>query len=255
MNVHADVIDAHTHLPDNSSSDEMLKDLILQMDLTSVDVSVILPIAYDTSSTLNNFVADTVKKYPDRLIGLGSIHPKDERKALKEMERFPDLHLGGVKLHPLLQNFHLSTPEMDSIAEKAETLELPLFIHSYFPHNTAESEGLYRLTVNYPRTQFVLAHLGGPAFLDCYAYVERRRAGYDNVYFDLSSVAVIFRKSPYLSHIKWLIEQIGADRVMFGSNYPKYQLVEALSAFDELGLSFKESQQILGKTASNLLKL
>ncbi len=249
-----DVVDAHAHV----ALHEPLKDLIMQMDMTSVDMAVILFVAEkDVGRTqkYHDFIADTVKGAPDRFIGFGSVHPDGGKKALEELDRFPDLGLKGVKFHPLLQNFHCNSEEMDTIAKRAEDLDIPLLIHSYFPYNRGESEGLYKLITNHPGTTFILAHVGGPAFLECYAYVERRRSGVDNVYFEVSSVSVTFRRSPYREHLKWLLEQMGADRVMFGSDYPRYQVVDALAAFDELELSFKDSQQILGKTIANLLKL
>jgi len=259
-----DIVDAHAHLamPGNlfENHEASPEDLILQMDIASVDMAVILAVASEKGNLkatrkYNDFIADTVKRFSDRFIGFGSVHPEDGRKAAEELDRFPDLGLKGVKLHPVLQNFHCNSEGMNLIAEKCEDLAIPVLIHSHFLYDASESEGLYRLTVKNEETAFILAHMGGHTFLDLYSHVERRRSGRDNVYFDISSVAVMFRRSPYTSHIAWLIQQMGADRVVFGSNYPKYHMVDALTAFDELGLPFKESQQVLGKTIAELLKL
>ncbi len=259
-----DVIDAHCHLctaenPYRYGCEAPVEELIEQMDLASVDVAVVLAVATQSNrkatAQYNDFIAHTVEEFPDRLVGFGSVHPADGKKALEELERVVDLGLKGIKLHPLFQHVHCDSPEMNQIAESAAQLDIPLFIHSYFPYMTEEAEHLYNLITAHPGTQFILAHTGGHTFLDFYAYVEMRSKGQDNVYFEISSLSVMFRKSPYTEHIKWLVEQMGADRVIFGSNYPRYQLVEALSAFDELGLSFDDSQQILGRTIAELLKL
>jgi predicted TIM-barrel fold metal-dependent hydrolase len=255
-----DVIDAHVHLPLNEKgAGNSVEDLILQMDMAGVDMAVVLAVATEKNNLphtqkYNDFIADAVKMAPRRLIGFGSVHPLDGKKALRELDRFPDLHLKGIKLHPLLQNFRCNIPEMDLIAEKAKDLKIPILIHSHFPCNT-EFEQLYNFVVSHPDTQIILAHMGGHRFLDCYVFAERRNPGTDNVYFDVSSVSSLFGRSPYTRHLKWLIEKMGSDRVIFGSNYPRYQLVDALSAFDELELSFEDSQQILGKTIAELLVL
>lgn len=257
-----DVIDAHAHLalPEEPDTPNPAQDLITQMDITSVDVAVILAVATEKGNlnhteAYNNFIAETVKQHPERLVGFGSVHPEDGKKSVDELNRFPDLGLKGVKLHPGLQHFHCDSKGMDSLAKKAADLDIPVLIHSYFPYNTAESERLYKLVVTHCNTKFILAHMGGHAFLDCYAYVEKRRAGADNVYFDVSSVVMMLAKSPYTENLRWLIEQMGSDRVVFGSNYPRYQLMDALEAFHEMGLSFEDSQHVLAKTMVKLLKL
>ncbi len=257
-----DLIDAHAHLalPEQPDIENQAEDLITQMDITSVDAAVILAMATEKGNLklterYNDFIADTAKKFSDRFIGFGSVHPGDGKKALEELDRFCDLGLKGLKVHPILQNFHCDSKEMDSVARKCEDLDIPVLIHSYFPYDVQENEGLHKLVGAHENTKFILAHVGGLAFLDCYAYVEARNAGKDHVYFDVSSVIMMFRNSPYTEQLRWLIEKMGADRVVFGSNYPKYQLLDALEALDEMGLSFEDSQQILARTMAELLKL
>lgn len=256
-----DIIDAHAHLafpqPLFEGHEAAAEDLVSQMETTSVDLAVVLALATEkgnlkATKKYNEFIADTAKEFCDQFTGVGSVHPGDAKKAVEELDRFCDLGLKGVKFHPGMQNFHCNDEEMNAIAKKCEDLDIPVIIHSYFPDDTSEYDRLYTLVADNQHTKFVLAHMGGHAFLDCYRYVQ---SSTKNVYFDVSSIAVMFRRSPYTEHIAWLIQKIGADRVMFGSNYPMYQLVDALAAFDDLGLPFEESQQILGKTAAELLKL
>lgn len=247
-----DVVDAHCHLYPESNTHALLE----QMDTASVDVAVILAVApnnVDKTQHLNEFIADTTKAFPDRFIGFGSVHPKTGEKAVQELERFPDLGLKGVKLHPVNQGFQCDIPEMDQISKKCEDLGLPILVHSYFPYNVLESERLYRCVVDHPDTLYILAHMGGHRFLDCLPYCARRKEGVHNVYFEVSSTAVMVKRSPYTEQLKWIITQMGTDRVVFGSNYPTYDLVDALSAVDDLGLSFEESQHILGRTLYDLL--
>ena len=257
-----DIIDAHAHLApyqdegDNAPAD----DLVTQMEMTSVDIAVVLAAAPEKGNLAateqhNEFIADITAQFHDQLIGMGSVHPGDGKKATEELDRFSDLKLKGVNLHPVVQHFHCDSKGMDALAKKAADLDIPVLIHSYFPYNIAESERLYKSVVTHCNTKFILAHMGGHAFLDCYAYVEKRRTGADNVYFDVSSVVMMFAKSPYTENLRWLIEQMGSDRVVFGSNYPRYQLMDALEAFHEMGLSFEDSQHVLAKTMVELLKL
>ncbi|MGC1121094.1 MAG: amidohydrolase family protein [Candidatus Methanofastidiosia archaeon] len=261
MNTLPDVIDAHVHLAGSGGSFDQntLDDLTLQMDIAAVDMAVVFAVASQEGITptqdSNTAVAAAVNEVPERLVGFCSVHPAQGEKAVQEVERGYSLGLKGIKFHPLLQNFHCDSDTMHLLARKAADLNMPILIHSSFPYNAKESENLYHLVSSNPETHFVLAHMGGYQFLDCYAYVEKRKSGMENTYFELSTIAPMFRRSPYTPQVKWLIEQMGADRVVFGSNYPHYQLVDALAAFRELELSYEDSQQILGKTLATLLNL
>lgn len=250
-----DVIDIHAHLalPGTlyKGHEATADDLIQQMEMNSVDLAVVLAVASDKEKEYNDFIADTVQEFPDRFIGFGSVHPQN-KNALKELDRFQDLGLQGVKIHPVMQNIHCDTPKLYAVAKKCADINIPVLIHSYFPHDILESERLYKLVTENKDTTFILAHMGGHRFLDCISYMGPQAP---NVYFDISSVSFMFSRSPYAEQVVWLIQKIGVDRVMFGSNYPVYDLADALAAFDDLGLSFEESQHVLGKTAADLLKL
>jgi predicted TIM-barrel fold metal-dependent hydrolase len=261
MNTLPDVIDAHVHLDSSKGSldQNTLEDLTLQMDIAAADMAVVFSVASQEGVTPtqdgNNAVAAAVNQMPERLVGFCSVHPAQGEKAIQEVERCHSLGLKGIKLHPLMQDFHCDSDTVYLLARKAAELDMPILIHSSFPYDTKESENLYHLVSSNPETNFVLAHMGGHQFLDCYAYVERRKSGNDNTYFELSTITSMFRRSPYTPQVKWLIEQMGADRVVFGSNYPHCQLVDALAAFRELELKYEDSQQILGKTLAHLLNL
>lgn len=261
MNTLPDVFDAHVHLdsPEGSLDQNTLEDLTLQMDIAAVDMAAVFSVASQEGVTPtqegNNAIAAAVNQIPERLVGFCSVHPAQGKKAVQEVERCHSLGLKGIKLHPLMQDFHCDNDTVHLLARKAAELDMPILIHSSFPYNTRESENLHHLVSSNPETNFVLAHMGGHKFLDYYAYVERRESGMDNTYFELSTIAPMFRRSPYTPQIRWLIQQMGADRVVFGSNYPHYQLVDALAAFRELKLKYEDSQQILGKTLAHLLNL
>ncbi|MBU6997081.1 MAG: amidohydrolase family protein [Theionarchaea archaeon] len=261
MNTLPDVIDAHVHLACSGSSldQSALDDFTLQMDIAAVDVAVVFTVAPQEGISLteerNTAVSTAVNEMPERLVGFCSVHPAQGKKAIQELERCCSLGLKGIKLHPLMQNFRCDNDMMHLLVRKAADLNMPILIHSSFPYDTRESENLYNLVSSSPDTNFILAHTGGVQFLDCYVYVEKRKLGMENVYFELSTLTSIFRRSPYIPQIKWLVEQMGADRVVFGSNYPHHQLVDALTSFRELELSYEDSQQILGKTLAHLLDL
>ncbi|MGQ4892432.1 MAG: amidohydrolase family protein, partial [Candidatus Njordarchaeia archaeon] len=60
----------------------------------------------DVGRTENTYVAELVRKYPDKFIGFGSINPRRKKKHIKErILRIKELNLKGIKLIPTLQFF------------------------------------------------------------------------------------------------------------------------------------------------------
>lgn len=57
--------------------------------------------------------------------------------------------------------------------------------------------------------------------------------------------------------VKCAIETIGADRMIFGTDFPQLIALKqrGLDLIDELGLSAAEKEKVLGGTARKLLKL
>ena len=51
---------------------------------------------------INDFIVQSVAKYPDKLIGFGSLHP-DMKGMEEEIDRLISLGLHGIKLHPILR--------------------------------------------------------------------------------------------------------------------------------------------------------
>ena len=52
----------------------------------------------------NNYIASSMEKYPDRIIGFMSLNPaKGPKDTLKVLEEGVKLGLKGVKIHPLIE--------------------------------------------------------------------------------------------------------------------------------------------------------
>ncbi len=79
----------------------------------------------------NNWLADYCRPYPDRLIGIGAIHPLNVESAVKELRRVvTDLKFRGVFLRPNPyggRNF--DSPDYDPLWAAAQDLDVPIAIH------------------------------------------------------------------------------------------------------------------------------
>ena len=77
--------------------------------------------------SINRFIADSVRLYPDRFIGFATLHP-DSENLEEEFRRAMYNGLRGIKLHPDFQNFDLGSDRAKEIYKLAEG-KCPVLIH------------------------------------------------------------------------------------------------------------------------------
>jgi predicted TIM-barrel fold metal-dependent hydrolase len=117
-----------------------------------------------------------------------------------------------------------------------------------------EADGLGKLALAVPEARLVVAHLGGVRFSDVLLFkaLERYAFSRRNVWFDLSSVAQLYARSPYRDQLRWVCEQVGIDRVLFGSDFPLRSLADALDDVHALGFTKEQERAVLYANAEAL---
>ena len=70
-------------------------------------------------SSINNFIANSVKESNGKFTGLGTLHP-DSENICADVEEIIALGLKGVKLHPDIQQFKIDDYRMLKIYELCE---------------------------------------------------------------------------------------------------------------------------------------
>lgn len=193
---------------------------------------------------INNFVSEQVKLHPQELIGFGALHP-DFPGIEAETERIISLGLRGIKLHPDFQHFNVDDPKAYPIYEAAEG-RLPILFHvGDNRYDFSSPKRLYNVMKRFPKLTIIGAHLAGWTKWDEAA--ELFPGGV--IYADLSSS--LYAMTP--EHAAELIRKIGANRVMFGTDYPMWSAVEELERFRKLPLTAAEQENILYRNALRLL--
>lgn len=202
-------------------------------------------------TAINDYIAGCVKNHPDKLIGFGAMHP-DLPDIQGETERLISLGLRGIKLHSDFQSFAIDDERAFPIYEAAEG-RLPILFHCGDPRSDFSSpERLMRVIKRFPRLTVIGAHFAGWTVWDKSAellgdYIrENPECG---VYTDCSSSLYAMRPE----HAAELIRKFGADRVMWGTDYPMWNPKEELERFDKVPLTERERELVLGKTALKLL--
>src|SRR5690606_24956855 len=135
-----------------------------------VDKSIVLGFKsrYLRAEIPNHYVADYVRKFPQKLIGFAGIDPtepdaKDEvRLALEELQ------LRGVTVSPANQDFHPSDSRAMDVYAECEERGMPVLIHfggGFTQHSKMEYARPYlfdEVARVFPKLRLVIAQLGQP---------------------------------------------------------------------------------------------
>ena len=170
----------------------------------------------------NDFMAEVIKKYPDRFAAYASINPLFGDEAVEEIERCYKMGFKGVgELGPGGNGFALDDPGLYKVCEKCEELGLPINFHCgepvghvYDGKDMTPIRGFYELADKYPDLKLVLAHLGGG--LPFYEMMPEVRKTFKNVWYDLAAMPLLYD----IKAVRILVDMVGPEKVCFGTDYP-----------------------------------
>jgi predicted TIM-barrel fold metal-dependent hydrolase len=210
---------------------------------------------------------------PDRLIGFASIHPARYRPDLKVEHAITRLGLKGVKVYPHA-GFYPNDLRLDRVYEKCAQLGVPVMIHTgikalawqWIKYNNP----IYvdDVATNFPDLDIIMCH-GGFPWCDEFLTVAYSNP---NIWVDITFMDYIEKAfgRPGLveSTMRSLVNLVGADRILWGSEGPEmylplygqhdtsyYQRSQdfLVNRFDFL--TDQDKENILGQNALRLLKL
>ena len=223
-------------------------------------VNYFAPEVMGFTDAVNQWVARFVHGHEDRLVAVGSVHPKLTRDPAGETARlFTKLHIRLLKIHPPHQLFAANEyreglEALAAIYGTAQDQGRPVMIHtgtSVFPgarNRYADPMAVDDVAVDFPRLRLILAHAGRPLYMDTAAFLARRHA---NVYLDLSGIPP--RKLlEYLPRLEEL-----SRKCIWGTDYPSPGVVsmkQNLEDFLALPLSAEAKERILWSNAVALIK-
>lgn len=198
--------------------------------------------------SINDFIASEVNKNWDKLIGLGTLHP-DSEDIKGDIEYLISLGLKGVKLHPDIQAFKIDDYRCLKIYELCEERELPVLMHTGDNrYDYSNPNRLLPVLKIYKNLTVIGAHLGGWSIWE--EAVEAYK-GIENFYVDCSSSFNYLEKET----AKRIIRTYGADKVLFGTDYPMWSPKGEIEYFLSLGLEKWEIECILNINAKKVFGL
>lgn len=260
------IIDAHCHVyPDkiaekasantgnfyafDRTEDGRVSTLLKEGEEAGITHYIIQSVATTPSQvrSINEFIARTVNQSKGKMTGLGTIHP-DTEDVETEVGHILDLGLKGIKLHPDIQRFELDCKRSMHIFEVCEG-RLPVLLHTGDErYDYSNYNRLIPVLEAFPRLQVIGAHFGGWSMWEESA---RHLYKYENLVVDCSSS--LYAISPDTACE--LIRLYGAQRVLFGSDYPVFSPKDEVKRFMRLALTDEERQKVLHRNAAELFNI
>ncbi|MBR3815867.1 MAG: amidohydrolase [Clostridia bacterium] len=223
--------------------------LIKSMEKNGVSHGIVFSVATTPHQvhSINSFIAETVRNSGGKLSGLGTLHP-DSADIEKDVEEIISLGLKGVKLHPDFQKFRIDAPECEKIYALCEG-RLPVLLHTGDTRfDFSNPENVVPVLEKYKNLTVIGAHFGG---WSCWKKAAQMLHGYENFYVDCSST---FHWLPS-EQVKELIRIYGADKVLFGTDFPMWSHEKELESFLKMYLTSEEEKKILYENAVKLFSL
>jgi gamma-resorcylate decarboxylase len=270
--------------------------MILSLNAPAVQAVLDAKQANDVARKANDFLAEQVRKRPDRFQALAALPMQDPDLAIRELQRcVTELGFRGALVNGFSQikiadsAVYYDLPQYWPFWKVVEDLDVPFYLH---PRNPLPSQAkIYEghtwllgptwafavetsihalrlmgsgLFDKYPRLKIILGHMGeGLPFNmwrvdNCNGWVKerhnhparRRIADYFNENFYLTTSGN-FRTQTLINTML----EVGADRILFSTDYPFENVDHAAEWFDHAAISETDRHKIGRTNALKLFKL
>ncbi len=208
---------------------------------------VLLPVATKPQQVhhINQFILDEVKSHRDEFHGFGTLHP-DSENILAETDFIIKSGLQGIKLHPDTQRFNMDDRRLFEVFDNIQG-KIPLLVHCGDRRfDYSHPRRLKNIIDNFPHLQVIAAHLGGWSLFEEGFEILKDT----DCYLDISSTMMFL--SP--EQVTKYIHGYGAERILFGTDFPLWSPVDEVCRFRKLPLTENEFERIAYKNAVDILK-
>ena len=236
------------------------EDLLAAMDRDSVEQAVVFGFGWRDMEMCrrdNDYVIESVARYPDRLIGFAIVNPKFGSEAVREIERCAAAGLVGIgELMPDGQGYRLDDQKtMAPIVEVAMEHDMLLLTHCSEPvghlypgKGTVTPDEIIRFARLFPDAKLVCAHWGGGTiFYELMPEVSRIMC---NVYYDTAASLFLYQDDIFTLAARW-----APGKVLFGTDFPLIGPGTFIRRLEAARMPTATRRRILGGNAWRILKL
>ena len=246
------IVDAHVFLGSSLFGyGQSLDDILSRMDHLGIDRAILAPVRprdYHLGP-VNDLVAESVAKYPTRLMGLCRVDPWQGPAAVAELRRgFEELGLCGLYLDPWEENFQANDDIVAPLLEETRRHCRPVVVnagHVRVSHPTQ----IWDLARRFPDIPFVAGN-GGQINICGMLLSETRRMleACPNVVIETAGVY----REDFLEEI---VTEVGEGRVLFASGSPLYDQEFEMARVRLAHLTESQKAQVWSANALSVFSL
>lgn len=229
-----------------------IPNLVDEMDRVGFERAVLLPIApgLPRSGHLTEWWSEAARASgkADRLVMFASVHPL-EANAADELRAYAANGVRGIKLHPPMQRFYPDDPKAMRLYETCAELGMTVFFHAGragiepgFVAKYAVMKHYLAPAREFPGVNFVFGHAGARDWPEAIPIAREQ----SNVWLDVHGQG--------LTALRAMLEQVGPERLLFGSDWPWYPIAASLArVFLATDRDATVRNMIIGDNARRLL--
>lgn len=275
------IIDFHTHIfpPEQIASRDRLmghdtwfaqlysnprarmsaaEELLSSAERNGISRSVVFGFPWQDRKLLresNDYVFESAKNHPEKLIPFVTLHPNDTAAAEAELSRTRPVPVRGIgELMPDGNGYKLGDTEVMSMSARfAIERGIPLlthvsepFGHAYPGKGRTYAQDILELARAFPELKIVCAHWGGGLIF--YELQSEVAAELTNVYYDTAASCYVYDNSIYQ-----VATVICPEKVLFGTDFPVCPVGRQLRAIVEAPIPDEMKEKILSANAERLL--
>ncbi|MBC2778621.1 amidohydrolase family protein [Parasphingopyxis marina] len=243
-------------------------------------------------SRANDYLKDAVDRHPERYVGMTSIAPQDPEWSAREIARGKDLGFRGVMVNSHTKGEYLDDPKFDPIIRACAEADQPLYIHPQSPPDAmidpfleagldgavfgfGVEVGLHLLRLitigvfdRYPNLQIIVGHGGEALPYWLYRLDYMHQAGVKSGRYERmkplkktiteymqQNVCITTSGMAWEPPIKYSLDVLGEDRVMYAMDYPYEFVADEVRAHDLLDIPLETKKKLMQTNAERVFKL
>jgi 5-carboxyvanillate decarboxylase len=241
----------------------------------------------------NDIAAEACRNHPDRFSACAAFDPRDVAGSVKELERAKTkLGLNGAVLNSHFQGHYIDEAEYFPILEALEANDLALYIHPTAPFNAPhyETRGFFGALAGFPhdvwlhtmgiifsgafdrfpKLRLVIGHMGECLPLQLYRF-DWMQGNADNrphlrdgkqvklqhpvSYYFQNNIWITTSGVAWEPAIKFCMEVLGPERVLYAMDYPYQQSYDEVAAYDRMDLGAEHKKMLMEDNARKVFNL
>jgi hypothetical protein len=194
----------------------------------------------------NDALGAAVARYSDRLIGQITVNPHYPDEIVPEIERCRRLYgVRMLKIHPFCHDYPVDGDGYRPLWEYADQTGTVVLSHTWDSDKTCSPELFATIAARYLRARVILAHAGGTQ-RGCRQAIDvvKKHGG---LYLDTATSHF------HVGMIERFVREVGADRVLFGSDVPLLDPAAPLGRIAYARIGEAQKEKILGLNLRGLL--